>query len=284
MSQALGGLDVVRRRVDQVVQLAAEGATDREIAAKLGISPYTVATYWKRLRSKWNLSKRGSIILRHLKESLELVNHDLQEELKRREAIENELRNTTEQLQEFHGRSIEGWNATFTLTQKRLSESFAKANITEYYDRAMACGGALAYELKSLSPIIFRFIRFSEANYGLDADKILLSKQSFLDVVFGEDVARIYELCTGKPFLPGIRITFIYRHQRPELRWVMDTQQPLFDDNGLVVGIAGVVVDIHELVLEGVIEPKVIRVDRPAVPQPIYRPEGECIPNIKRVP
>jgi hypothetical protein len=49
-------------RERQVIQGAAEGKTDRQIARDLGISPETVATYWRRIRLRHGGSSRTEIV------------------------------------------------------------------------------------------------------------------------------------------------------------------------------------------------------------------------------
>jgi len=42
--------------------LAAEGMTDKEIAAKLSLSPETVGTYWRRILSKYSAASRTEVV------------------------------------------------------------------------------------------------------------------------------------------------------------------------------------------------------------------------------
>ena len=60
------GSDHLSRRELEVLQLAAEGLTDKGIAARLGISHSTVETYWLRLRSKVGAHSRTELIARVL--------------------------------------------------------------------------------------------------------------------------------------------------------------------------------------------------------------------------
>jgi len=46
----------------KVLELAAEGMTDKGIASALGISPATVVTYWGRIRSKLGLHSRPELV------------------------------------------------------------------------------------------------------------------------------------------------------------------------------------------------------------------------------
>lgn len=55
------------RRGDQLLRLAAEGLTDKEIAAALGISPETVRTYWGRLRARSSARNRSEVIAKWLR-------------------------------------------------------------------------------------------------------------------------------------------------------------------------------------------------------------------------
>lgn len=54
-------------REHEVVNLAAEGRTDKEIAGEMGISAGTVRTYWNRLRTKLSVTTRAEAIAKVLK-------------------------------------------------------------------------------------------------------------------------------------------------------------------------------------------------------------------------
>ena len=51
-----------KSRQDQILLLAAEGMTDKEIAAKLSLSPETVGTYWRRILSKYSAASRTEVV------------------------------------------------------------------------------------------------------------------------------------------------------------------------------------------------------------------------------
>ena len=53
-------------REAQVLSLAAEGMTDKQIASELGISLATVDTYWRRIRTKFGSSSRTEAVARAL--------------------------------------------------------------------------------------------------------------------------------------------------------------------------------------------------------------------------
>lgn len=48
--------------------LAAQGLTDKQIAAQLGISPETVSTYWRRIRTKYGASSRTEVVATAMQE------------------------------------------------------------------------------------------------------------------------------------------------------------------------------------------------------------------------
>jgi DNA-binding CsgD family transcriptional regulator len=72
------------KREEQVLVLAAGGLTDKEIAVRLGISPDTVGTYWRRILAKFDASSRTEVVAKYMEqrnraalENLEYVNECL---------------------------------------------------------------------------------------------------------------------------------------------------------------------------------------------------------------
>jgi DNA-binding NarL/FixJ family response regulator len=53
-------------REAQVLSFAAEGMTDKQIAAELGISLATVDTYWRRIRTKFDSTSRTEAVAKAL--------------------------------------------------------------------------------------------------------------------------------------------------------------------------------------------------------------------------
>ena len=51
-----------KSRQDQILLLAADGMTDKEIAARLSLSPETVGTYWRRILSKYSAASRTEVV------------------------------------------------------------------------------------------------------------------------------------------------------------------------------------------------------------------------------
>ena len=53
------------KREEQVLVLASGGLTDKEIAVRLGISPDTVGTYWRRILAKYRASSRTEVVAKY---------------------------------------------------------------------------------------------------------------------------------------------------------------------------------------------------------------------------
>lgn len=68
-------------RERQVIEFAAQGMTDSEIADALGIRPATVATYWQRVRLKYGSHLRAELILIVYREIFEAQLSRLREEI-----------------------------------------------------------------------------------------------------------------------------------------------------------------------------------------------------------
>jgi len=56
---------VAPKREEQVLVLAASGLTDKEIAVRLGISPDTVGTYWRRILAKYQAASRTEVVAKY---------------------------------------------------------------------------------------------------------------------------------------------------------------------------------------------------------------------------
>src|SRR5271154_2698837 len=66
------------KREEQVLVLAARGLTDKEIAVKLGISPDTVGTYWRRILAKYQAASRTEVVAKYASERSKAAVDNLQ--------------------------------------------------------------------------------------------------------------------------------------------------------------------------------------------------------------
>jgi PAS domain S-box-containing protein len=64
-------------RESQILLHAADGLTDKQIAAELGVAAGTIRTYWERLRRKVDARSRGEAIARALRDGFEATLKEL---------------------------------------------------------------------------------------------------------------------------------------------------------------------------------------------------------------
>lgn len=90
-----------RTREDQILQLAATGLTDREMANHLGISAETIASYWRRILAKFGASSRTEVVAKALQrqaDELAAKNAALAAEIEERRRVEELLRTSNLRL------------------------------------------------------------------------------------------------------------------------------------------------------------------------------------------
>lgn len=93
------------KREQQVLELAAEGKTDKEIAKDLGISAETVATYWRRILLRTGASSRTEVVAREFQRRAQAAiaeersrHEELETEIASRRQIEQQLRSMVTRL------------------------------------------------------------------------------------------------------------------------------------------------------------------------------------------
>ncbi len=93
------------KRLLEVLRLAAEGNTDKQIAVELGISPGTVATHWKLLRIHFSSSSRTEVVARAMADASNARQEEdrsdrdlLLFEIAQRKRVEEELHEANEKL------------------------------------------------------------------------------------------------------------------------------------------------------------------------------------------
>ena len=66
------------KREEQVLVLVAGGLTDKEIAIRLGISPDTVGTYWRRILAKYQAASRTEVVAKYAEDRSKAAVENLQ--------------------------------------------------------------------------------------------------------------------------------------------------------------------------------------------------------------
>ncbi|MEQ1822235.1 MAG: LuxR C-terminal-related transcriptional regulator [Fimbriimonadaceae bacterium] len=86
-------------REKEVLDLAAQGLTDKAIANEIGISPTTVVTYWARIRSKMGAVSRAELVANSVRRQALSELDTLRNELQQRIALESTLKQDLAMLQ-----------------------------------------------------------------------------------------------------------------------------------------------------------------------------------------
>lgn len=78
-----------------ILELAAQGHTDKGIASEIGIAPSTVLTYWLRIRSKLGPHPRAELVAAYVRSNAELdvakIRAELVELIEKSEQLDREL-------------------------------------------------------------------------------------------------------------------------------------------------------------------------------------------------
>ncbi|MCW5937016.1 MAG: hypothetical protein KIT11_06910 [Fimbriimonadaceae bacterium] len=91
---------VLTPRLSQILHLAAEGKTDKEIASELMISHQTVESHWKRLRDRFGSSSRVFIVSRSLSETVDKLERELAEARAELDSLRSQLGRANGKLSE----------------------------------------------------------------------------------------------------------------------------------------------------------------------------------------
>src|SRR6476469_3339947 len=67
------GSTTLSEREKEVLFLAGDGLTDKEIALRLSIGPKTVRTYWDRMRAKLGAASRTEVLAKALRSAYETL-------------------------------------------------------------------------------------------------------------------------------------------------------------------------------------------------------------------
>ena len=94
-------IDTLSAQEVKVIELAADGNTDKGIANELGISPTTVITYWSRIRAKLGHHPRPELVAKYVELQAFATVQTLRREVERREEELNKLSAHMEAWQQF---------------------------------------------------------------------------------------------------------------------------------------------------------------------------------------
>ncbi|MCX7798810.1 MAG: LuxR C-terminal-related transcriptional regulator [Fimbriimonadales bacterium] len=142
-------------RERELLVLAAEGKTDKEIAAMLGLSPETIASYWKRIRLRLNVASRTAAVAaaletirRHQQLAAAQQLSLLEEELREKRATESELQEALETLRGM----LQGLRTAVLLEDVQHRVSFVNHAFLELFRIPQTPSDLLGLESRELFP------------------------------------------------------------------------------------------------------------------------------------
>lgn len=243
-------------REKEVVDLAADGLTDKEIAAELQLSTHTVATYWRRLRTRFNLPTRTAVVVRVLRQQTKQAQAQYEEELVARQRAESALSEALDQANN-------NLSSTASNLGERIQNEFKMKSQLEQHRRAIEESNQLltgarcfVYSAETQEPYNALSISHSCAVFGLDASKVLSRETPFYELMDHEDLGRIVADFPESDRSFRGRFAFLYRLRgKAERRYALDVTQIHFSEQGQPMHYGGVVIDVQDLVDLGVIDP-----------------------------
>jgi len=235
-------------RLSEILSLASEGLTDKQIANHLGIQASTVESHWKRLRTLFGASARIEILARALRtrEALEQLDKDklvekLLAEISERKQIEESLRNAVAERDKAAMDLIQ--MTTLRVNDRSAAEKMAWR---ETLERAIESTGCMVYHSQLGAPWQKYNITQNASIFGIDAMMFLTVSASELPF-HPPDMAAII------PSLPQILasnalgLIWEYRIRVDEgLRWFRDYTSFRYSD-GTPVDYTGVCFDVTDL-------------------------------------
>lgn len=234
----------------RLVELAAQGMTDKAIAAATGLSVHTVDTHWKKLRARFETSSRTEVVAAALREKFE----EERAELLRRIAI---LEANPAAANDHAAESQLAADAVRELAQVK-----SEAERAESIEVALTTAEVVVYAIESDLPYRCRFVSHSLRHWGFDPTEFLAGKPSPTDLVYPPDLAVIHPCIQSLIDAGHRRLELTYRrvdrHGAP--RWVID-RSVLRDDGGGTRVILGAALDVQNLVDDGRLPGMTTRVD-----------------------
>ena len=119
----------ISARKRQILELAAEGSTDKEIAQKLGIGIETVLSHWKELRSQLGAPSRTAVLAQILSQDqskqtalAEVEREELLFQLAESNHLRAELAEANEKLRQLTAKQATLMRDTITQSDRRLSK------------------------------------------------------------------------------------------------------------------------------------------------------------------
>ncbi|MDI9641217.1 LuxR C-terminal-related transcriptional regulator [Kamptonema cortianum] len=242
-------------KLQDLVRLAAEGLTDKAIAAEMSIKPNTVESHWKRLRAIYNTSSRTKIVSTALAEALKEATDALQLERARSHQLEQDL-----------GDMIEATGRTAAIGHNRVT-SFRQLEYSTAMEQILAAIPTVIWKCQADVSLQPQFVSNSIAKYGYTPSEFLAGIMTLTAIVDEDDHAALCKKSIFPRAKLAAKLACQYRILSSSGRacWVLERSRPMISKELELMGHQIVMIDINDLVQSGSwtfpAEPRVLRIE-----------------------
>ncbi|MCB0826774.1 MAG: PAS domain-containing protein [Armatimonadetes bacterium] len=243
------------QRGDEILELAANGYSDKEIADQLMISVRTVEGHWKRLRDRTGQPNRAGVLgalyqqrLDNLRSDYESQLATLQNSLVERDSKEEELNNRfaafEDQVRERSRILHEELNALHTQVSQLKS-----AGSENHLAQVILKSNVLAYRIRFSAPHECLYMSASVRQYGFRPDDFTERGTPVSLLIHPEDAPQVLSSALLQFNDGADMVDRRYRimSKRGEIRWVYDRAVVERDSNGNPESISAFAFDITHL-------------------------------------
>lgn len=239
-----------------LVNMAADGLTDQEIAHQLGISVHTVNTYWNRLRKRLNAPSRTAVLARLLVEQAKLSEKALREELNRRLEAEARLRETLGLVEEELTETKDAFGARIIQRLQIMQVANEKAKALARHEEALSALHGIIYQSSSVEPFQCIFMSDTGILESSERVRVLSGESSVYSYVEPTDMMRILSKIAPEDNFDKKRFAFLYRIQTLHgLRYFLSITRNHGQEGEDPTYFSGLAIDVQDLVDQGVIDP-----------------------------
>lgn len=238
----MDAISLLTDRQLEIVQLAAEGLSDQEVADRLGLSIYTVQTHWKNIRESFDAKHRSAIIAQVLKQKQRQKSEGLSEQnqLLLIQSIENqkllaELEATNLKLAEALAENQRLLSSQMSVTAKLVNTKSAELENLRQLSNLLGIQQVVVHEGEYGASWRKTYMSESVNAFGYTSEQWTEAEITIYDIMRPEDTARALrnlENLDGKRERCIIIYKALTADQKDILLIDFITMQP-FDDHGV---------------------------------------------------
>lgn len=238
----------------EILRLAASGLTDREIAISLGISPHTVSTHWKRLRSHFDATSRTEVVAKVIAEEADSRKQlDLDEqnrllyEIAERERTEAKLREVVSQLREVIQSRNELLSKTLVSYEAQQKTTLDRLAHLETLNRVVCEFGCIPNEGMHGTSWQKTWVSEAMEQFGYTAEEVLAGTVNVFNTIHPEDLPDSLEQCTNaSPNRSRVLLSHRFITKSGEQRHLLDFLHLNRVDSSGIGRAAGFAIDITD--------------------------------------